>query len=55
MQATARTKIPYFLPTTNGAKHPPRLPIASNIPIALFIEYQRRWVNVGKNNHFKTK
>ena len=35
MQATARTKIPYFVATTNAAKHPPRLPIESNIPIAL--------------------
>ena len=35
MQASARTKIPYFVATTNAAKQPPRLPIESNIPIAL--------------------
>ena len=47
MQATARTKIPYFVATTNAAKHPPRLPIESNIPIALFIEYQGYIQSVG--------
>ena len=40
MQAIARTKIPYFVATTNAAKQPPRLPIESNIPIALIRIYQ---------------
>lgn len=54
MQATARTKIPYFVATTNAAKQPPRLPIESNIPIALIWIYRisRSW---GQRGSFERK